>query len=95
MKKELKLKKSVRSRRRYLLIEGDEKETRKAILDYIGILGWAKSDPVFIKGSNEIILAINREKLMDVRASLLLSENEIKVKGISGTLKGLKNKSKV
>ena len=85
----MKLKPSARPDRRYLLIEAKSKEEiEKAILDYIGVLGWAKAAPVFVdlKG---IVLCINRKEVDNVRAALELSERDIKVKKVSGTLKGL------
>ncbi len=79
-------------KRRYLLIDSASKEeVEKAILDYIGILGWAKAKPFFVPGNN-IILAVSRESLNEVRAAFELS-GKIKVKRVSGTLKGLKKPS--
>jgi len=84
-KKEKILRPSLRENKRYLLIESSKTQVEQAILDYIGILGFSKASPMFI--SNQI-LAINREMLNEVRASLLLAG--IKVKKVSGTLAGLK-----
>jgi len=84
-KKEKSLKKSMRDRKRYLLLENaSKKDVEKAILDYIGILGWAKASPVFVKSG---ILAVNRQQLEEIKASFELAK--IKIKKISGTLKGL------
>jgi RNase P/RNase MRP subunit POP5 len=45
----VKIKASGKIRRRYLLIEaGSRKEVENAILEYIGVLGWAKASPVFV-----------------------------------------------
>ena len=87
----LKLKPSAKIKKRYLLLSTPSKEeVEKAILDYLGILGWAKSTPAFIKNSNsKIILSINRKSLNDVRAAFELSPLNIKVLRVSGTLKGL------
>ena len=87
----LKLKSSMRMKKRYLLIEAESKEVvEKTILDYIGILGWAKAAPFFVKSSNgKVILAVERASLNDVRASFELSKAGIKVLRVSGTLKGL------
>ena len=85
----MKLKPSARPDRRYLLIEARSKEEiEKAILDYIGVLGWAKAAPVFVD-SKEIVLCVNRKEVDNVRAALELSERDIKVRKVSGTLKGL------
>ena len=85
-KKEKNLKPSLREKKRYLLLEEPKKEeVEKAILDYVGILGYGKASPIFV---NNDILAVNRRETDKVKAALLLSG--IKVKRVSGTLKGLK-----
>jgi RNase P/RNase MRP subunit POP5 len=87
MQKKLKLRPSQRENRRYLLIETSKKEdVKKAILDYIGLLGWAKATPFFVK---EKILTVNRKEIDKVKAALVLAG--IKVIKVSGTLKGLEN----
>lgn len=88
---DLKLKPSSKIKRRYLLLSANSKgEIEKAILDYIGILGWAKATPNFIKNKENIILAINRRSLDDVKSAIELSNLNIRILKISGTLKGLK-----
>ena len=84
----LKLKPSARIKRRYLLIDGNKEEIEKAILDYIGILGWANSVPMFVQ-LDPIVLAIERSSLTNVRAAFEASPYKINVKKVSGTLKGL------
>jgi len=88
-KKEKNLKPSLRENKRYLLLEGnaskeDKEKVEKAILDYIGILGYAKTSPMWIRNN---VLAVNMEELNEVKAALLLAG--IKVKRVSGTLRGL------
>ena len=86
-KKEKILIPSHRDNRRYLEIENFDKEkVEKAILDYVGILGWGKAAPIFIGNG----LAVRREELERVKASFELAE--IKIKRVSGTIKGLKGK---
>jgi RNase P/RNase MRP subunit POP5 len=88
-KKEAKLKPSIRERKRYLLLGKVKKgEVEKAILNYVGILGYGKAAPVWVKNS---ILAVNRKESDIVKAALLLAD--IKVRKVSGTLKGLKSKT--
>ena len=82
-KKEKRLKPSLRENKRYLEVEGSKEEIEKAILDYIGILGYAKAGVVFVVGK----LAINREEVDKVRAALGMAG--MRVKKISGTLKSL------
>jgi len=86
----LKVKPSAKIRRRYLLVEGSKEAVEKIILDYIGILGWAKAVPFFVRSTKKrTILAINRKSLEDIRASFELSKSKIKILKVSGTLKGL------
>lgn len=88
------LKSSHREKKRYLLIEGkdvNKKSIDEAILNYIGILGYAKASPkVISRNKNKIILSINRKELDKIRASFLLSGKKIQVKKVSGSLKKLK-----
>jgi len=87
----LKIKPSAKIKRRYLLIDSSKEKVERAILDYIGILGWAKASPVFVKTkSKKLVLAIQTNSVADVRAALELSKDNIKILKISGTLKGLK-----
>lgn len=88
----LKPKPSSKIKRRYFLIEANSKdEVERAILDYLGILGWAKASPFFVKSenNNKIILAVDRKAVDDVRAAFELFPGNIKVLRVSGTLKGL------
>jgi len=84
-----KLKPSMRENKRYLLLEGkfDEKDVERAILDFLGILGYSKSAPIFIE---KHILAVNREYVDKIRAALCLAKKQIIVKRVSGSLKKVK-----
>ena len=83
-KAEKKLKPSMRENKRYLLAEASKEQVEQAILDFIGVLGYAKAGAMFPSAG---ILAVNREALDSVRASLVLAG--IKIKRVSGTIKGL------
>lgn len=89
-KKKLKLKPSARDKRRYFLIESDEpKKIESAILEYVGVLGMAKSAYMMVEKNNgKIIGSCLRESLNDVVASLAFKK--LQVIKISGTLKGLR-----
>jgi RNase P/RNase MRP subunit POP5 len=85
-KKEKNLLPSLREKKRYLLLGNVSKEKiERAILDYVGILGYGKASPVFVKAG---VLAVNRKEVEKIKAALLLAG--IKVKKVSGTLKSLK-----
>lgn len=86
----LKLKPSARDNKRYLLIKGKRSAIEKAILEFIGVLGWAESAPIFVSEvADEITLAINNKSLNNVRAALSMAKDELKILRVSGTLKGL------
>ncbi|MAG26687.1 hypothetical protein CMI47_14190 [Candidatus Pacearchaeota archaeon] len=80
----MKVKPSARIKRRYIRVVGSKGAVEKAILDYIGILGWAKAKVVWV-GTER--LAVSTKGLKDVLAALELGK--IEVKKVSGTLKGL------
>ena len=85
-----KLKSSARDNKRYILVMGLRSSIEKAILEFIGVLGWADATPIFVKErANEVIFAVNREALTKVRAALALAKDNLKVIRVSGTLKGL------
>jgi len=85
---------SQREKKRYLLITGINlrENVRRAILDYVGKLGFSKVALSFIQeDEKEAIICINRESLNLVRASLCIWPEKITVKKVSGTLKGLRD----
>jgi len=89
------LKPSMREKKRYLLVHGEDlrKNIEKAILDFIGVLGFSKVGLEFIKSDKDsAIISINREMVDPVRASLCVFSKKMEVKMVSGTLKGLKDK---
>lgn len=87
----LKQKPSQRTKRRYLLLKAKDKEgVEKVILDYVGILGWARASPFFVPAKKgTIVLAIDRKMINEIRASFEICKEDIKVLRVSGTLKGL------
>ena len=89
MVKRLKLKPSARDKRRYFICGSeDNKIIEEAILEYIGVLGFAKSTYMFVKKENgKVVGSCLRESLEDVRASLMYVG--VKIERVSGTLKGL------
>ena len=87
----LKLKPSARAKKRYILIKGEKKDIEDSILEYLGMLGWAKASPIFVKNlSDKITLAVNRKEVDNIIASFTLSKNKIEVLKVSGTIKGLR-----
>jgi RNase P/RNase MRP subunit POP5 len=87
------LKPSHREHKRYLLLSGKDANSdniKDSILRFIGVLGYAKASPQFIKNEqNKLILAINREELDKIRSSFALSGMDIQIKKVSGILNHL------
>ena len=69
----MKIKSSARAKKVYLLLEaGSRADVEKTVLDYTGILGWAKASPVFVDSARRgerLILAIERRELNAMRAA--------------------------
>lgn len=88
------LKPSMRENKRYLLVEGKNlrENIEKAILDFSGVLGMKKTGLKIIQENKDnLILAINREAVDLVRASICIWPEKMTVKKVSGTLKGLRS----
>jgi len=88
--KKLKLKPSARDKRRYFLVRSSNARIEKALLEYIGVLGLAKSAYLKINAKDfpgKTVGSCLRKSLNDVRAALALAG--IRIEKVSGTLKGL------
>ena len=87
------LKPSHREKKRYLLISGTDaskKKIEEVILEFIGVLGYAKASPMFIKSlKGKVIVSVNRGMVGEIRSAILISGKDLKVIKVSGTLKGL------
>jgi len=88
------LKPSHREKKRYLLIKGkdaNKKNIDETILEYIGVLGYGEASPQVIKfGKEWVVLAINRNSLDKIRASFVMSEKDISIAKVSGSVKNVK-----
>ena len=85
----------MREKKRYLFLKGKNlrENVEKSILEFIGILGMAKTGLGWIKSDREsAVISVNREMLEPVKASFALWPEPIEVKRVSGTLKGLREK---
>ncbi|MBT3397749.1 hypothetical protein HOA55_02130 [archaeon] len=87
--KRLKLKPSARDKRRYLLISKESRvEIESSILEYIGVLGFARAAYLYVKKyKSKVVASCLASALDDVRTALAMTE--IKIEKVSGTLKGL------
>jgi len=89
--KKLKLKPSSRDNRRYFIAKSTNEKIEKAILDYLGILGFSKSAYLRVMSqdfSGKVVGSCLAKSLDDVRTALALEG--IKIEKVSGTIKGLK-----
>ena len=88
------LKPAHRERKRYLLIKGknaNKKNIELVILEFVGVLGWAEAKPQFIKSEKgKVVLAINRGSLDKIRTSFMMSEKDLIITKISGSVKNVK-----
>jgi hypothetical protein len=86
--RKLKLKPSARDKRRYFLASGSNAKIEKAILEYIGVLGFGRAAYMFVKKSGaKSVGSCLVKSLEDVRAALAFKG--IRIEKVSGTLKGL------
>ncbi len=89
------LKPSAREKKRYLLVRGETRDIEKAILEGVGILGMSKTGLNWIKfGKDNAIISVNRESVDSVRACLAIWPENLKIEGVSGTLRGLRSSRK-
>jgi hypothetical protein len=94
--KKLKLRPSARDKRRYFLVRASNAKVEDAILDYIGVLGFAKSAYLEVRGSKVsasrgyVIGSCLVKSLDDIRAGLALAG--MRIEKVSGTLRGLSSK---
>ena len=92
--KKLKLKPSSKDKRRYFLVEATNKEIESAILDYVGILGFARSAYLEVKTKNfpgKLVGSCLVKSLDEIRASLAFIG--VRIERVSGTLKALNGKA--
>lgn len=89
--KKLKLKPSARDKRRYFLVRASNEKVEDAILDYVGVLGFAKSAYLKVVTKDfpgKLVGSCLVKSLDEVRAALALAG--ISLEKVSGTLKGLR-----
>ncbi len=98
--KKLKLRPSARDKRRYFLVKATNKKVEDAILEYVGVLGFARSAYIKVNVSNDkkwdlpksyVVGSCLVKSLDYIRAALMFAGVEIGK--VSGTLKGLRGKA--
>jgi RNase P/RNase MRP subunit POP5 len=88
---------SHKENKRYLLIHGKnlKENIEKAIIEFAGGQGMSKCGLVFISSDyarDSAIIAVNREAVDLVRASIVVFPERMEILKVSGTLKGLGKK---
>lgn len=90
------LKPTLREKKRYLLVSGRKENIEKAVREFLGMSGMAKASLTFIKSDKEVaIISVNRKMVDSVRAALCIWPEKMEVLRVSGTIKGLKEKTKI
>ena len=88
--KRLKLKPSARDKRRYFLVGAANAKVEAAILEYVGVLGFAKSAYMKVNSKGhkgKTVGSCLTKSLIEVRAALAFAG--IRIEKVSGTLKSL------
>ena len=102
-KKKIKMMPTLREKRHYLVLKAETKKQiddkkikeiiNKAILRFIGILGYANAGPLFVEIKNHnkktyVILSVTTKYVDHVKAAIaLISKPFITCVGVSGTIK--------
>lgn len=95
------LKASMREKKRYVVVTFNKKLPKKqayklvdsALLEFLGLLGYAKANPKFIQfdaAKGKVIICVNRKELSDVKSALVLAG--LACVGVSGILKKARQK---
>ena len=86
----LKINPTAKIKRHYILIEGKKEDIEKAILEGVGVIGWANAGPLFVgEKDGKVILSVNRKEVDSVRACFELFNGKAKIIRVSGTIRGL------
>ncbi|MCK5320986.1 hypothetical protein KAJ38_00225 [Candidatus Pacearchaeota archaeon] len=92
--KKLNLKPSARDKRRYFLVRATNEKVEAAILEYVGVLGFAEAAYMKVRTEDfpgKLVGSCLVKSLERVRAALALAG--IRIEKVSGTLKGLRGKA--
>jgi len=86
----MKLPSSLKEKRHYVIIEkSDESRIKNILMDYLGILDYAKAGPKIISLGSKTAVSIERDFVNAAKTAFVLSK--IKVLRVSGTLKKAKS----
>ena len=88
----------MRENKRYLLVRGENlrQNIGKAISEFSGSQGMSKTCLNFIEAKNDsAIISVNRDAVDLVRASLVVFPEKIEVTRVSGTIKGIREKTRL
>ncbi|MFH1823148.1 MAG: hypothetical protein ABH817_00300 [archaeon] len=87
----MKLKPSLKEKRHYLVIKGNQKEIESAILKFIGILGYSKAGPIFVETKKDYsMLSVTTKYVEKVKSALIFDKKGLECVGVSGTIKKAK-----
>lgn len=91
---------TLKEKRHYLVLVSDdcsEESIKKAILDFIGTLGYSKAGVFFIESDKAgkksyFIASVVSKHVDDVKAAVALMKPRVKCIGVSGTIKNAREK---
>jgi len=87
----MKLPSTLREKRHYIIVKKiEDVKIKNALMDYLGIINYAKASPKLIKLDDKIAISIERDFVHIAKTALLLSK--IPVLKVTGTLKKAKGK---
>lgn len=99
--KKLKMLSTLKEKKHYLVLtseEAEEKDIKKAILDFIGVLGYAKAGIFFVEQErinskeNCFILSVTTSHVDRIKVSISLMKPKVRCLGVSGTIKKAREK---
>ena len=98
--KKLRMLSTLREKKHYLVLSSEdsgEEAIKKAILDFIGTLGYAKAGIFFVEqdkanGMAYFIIGVETKYVDQAKAAIALMKPKVRCVGVSGTIKKAKEK---
>jgi len=86
----MKLPSSLKERRHYVIVpKSDEAKIKNVLMDYLGILNYAKAGPKIINLGDKIAVSIERDFVNAAKTAFLMSK--VQVIKVTGTIKKAKS----
>jgi hypothetical protein len=72
-----------------LFAETNAAQVKEGLLQGLGLLGWARAEPVFSTQHAHVVMSCNPRMINEVKAASVLCSPRLTILRISGTLAGL------